>query len=223
MLKIYFDGKLLEFSDDSLKRMYINEGAEGIVYRYGDDAIKIYKPYCFTSRLNEEQCKKLGTISTKRVLVPEKIAYADDCKTFIGYSTPFVKEISCGRIINMSVEALCDELDIIMDDLSVLADNGIEIDDWHIGNVLYNGKLIMGDPGRMIFRRNIEPEWSLGNSRFILNRFLKDDLFSLVRLSNKRRQNIEKNFDDFEDLVGQMRDSMKTGETVRCYVKRMTR
>lgn len=223
MLKIYFDGELLEFDDETLDYMYVNEGAEGEVYRYGKDAIKIYKPTCFRRRLNEEDCKKLGTILTKRILLPEKIVYSDDCKTFIGYSTPFIYKCADVRIMDMKVENFCDELDLIRDDLGVLAANGIEIDDWHTGNILYNGKLYMGDPGGLTFRSEFRPQWSMKNSEFVLNRFLKDEVFPLAGISKGNRENAEKIFEDFDYMGDQIRDTMKEKETVRQYVKRMTR
>ena len=223
MLKIYYDGKLLEFTDDEEEYMYLDEGAEGIVYRYGKDALKIYKDTCFRGRLDEEQCKKLGVISTKRILLPKGVIYSGDSKTFVGYATPFIYKYPCKRIMDMTVDRLVDEIGVIEDDLHVLADNGVEIDDLHAGNILYNGQIFIGDPGAMIFRNDFYSDWSFKNSRFTFNRFLKDDLFLYAKLTKKEKRNLENRFDDFESYGLQIRDTMNSGETVKRYIKRMTR
>lgn len=223
MLKIYFDGKLLEFDEDMLDYMYLDEGAEGIVYRYGNDVIKIYKNSCFRGRLKEDQCKTLSGITTRRVLLPRKVVYGEDEETFIGYSMPFIYKYPCKRIMNMSIDRFVDEIDIISDDLQILADNGVEVDDWHSGNVLYNGNIYMGDPGGMVFRNGVYSDWSFKNSRFVLNRFLKDDLFLYPMLTKREKKNIADRFDDFESYSEQIRDTMQSGETVKKYIKRMAR
>lgn len=223
MLKIYFDGELLELDDETLDYMFIDDGAEGDVYRYGKDAIKIYKKHCCRSRLDEEQCRKLGTISTKRILLPEKIVYGEDCKTFIGYSTPFIYKYPCGRIMDMKVDKFCDELDLIKDDLRVLANNGVEVDDWHTGNILYNGKIYMGDPGGFVFSSEVRPQRAMGNNVYTLSRFVKEEIFPLAHLSKRAKKNMENDFDDDDYLSWQIRETMDEKETVRQYVKRMTR
>ena len=224
MLKIYFDGEFLEFDDQDLDYMYVDEGAEGIVYKYGKDAIKIYKDYCFRSRLTGEECEKLSGFTTKRIQLPEKIVYGEDAKTFIGYSTPFVYTYPSVRIMDMKVSQFVFELDIIRDDLRNLAYGGVEIADWHSDNVLYDGRrLFIGDPGGMFFRREVREQQSMGNNVFTLNRFLKDEIFPLAKLSKNSKKNIETVFDDFEYMGWQIKDSASENETVRQYVKRMTR
>ena len=222
MLKFYYNGELLEFTDDEEDYMYLNEGAEGIVYKYGDDAIKIYKPTCFRSRLNEEQCVRLGAISTKRILMPKRIAYSDDCKTFIGYSTPFIYKFPVTRVMDMKMEDFVSELDVITEDLYVLSQNGVLIDDWHVGNVLFDGKhIIMGDPGGIEFQYITNYDQAIRNNMFILSEFLKGELFPLAGLSIKAKSNAWRVFEDY-GMLSQMKDTMDREESVKKYVKRMT-
>ena len=84
MLKVRYNDELLCFDDLDLEAMYEDEGAEGIVYRYGKDALKIYKDTCFRSRIGEADCIKLGTIATFRVLMPGNIIYDGDTDKFVG-------------------------------------------------------------------------------------------------------------------------------------------
>lgn len=223
MLKIYFDGKLLEFNDEEEDYMYLNEGAEGVAYKYGNDVIKIYKPTFFRSRLNEEQCKTLGNISTKRILLPEKIAYGEDCKTFIGYSTPFIYKYPVTCVMNMKMGEFVFELGVIKEDLGVLSRNGVLIDDWHADNVLFDGeRLIIGDPGGIRFQARLDEEQAMRNNMLTFSCFLKEDIFPLARLSKKAKKNIWSVFEDY-DMIEQMKDTISEQESVKKYVKRMTR
>ena len=163
-------------------------------------------------------------LSTKRVYVPKKIVYGDDAKTFIGYSTPFVYKYPAVRIMDMNVGQFVDELDIIKDDLKLLAASGVEIADWRTDNILYDGRrLFIGDPGGMFFRKEIRELQSMSNNIFTLNRFLKEDVFPLAGLSRKSKCNIECVFDDSEYIGWQIRDTAQENETVKKYIKRMTR
>ena len=224
MLKIYYKDEFLEFIEDELDYMYLDEGAEGIVYKYGKDAIKIYKDFCFRSRLTRDECVKLSGFKTERVQVPSNIVYGEDMKTFLGYSTPFIYAYPVARIMDMQVNHFVDELDIIKDDLRTLAFSGVEIADWHSDNVLFDGKRIfIGDPGGLFFRREIREQQSMGNNLFTMNRFFKDEIFPMAKLSRNNKKNLESVFDDYEYIGTQIRESALDGENVRQYIKRMTR
>lgn len=222
MLRIFLDNEFLEFDDEDLDIMYIDEGCEGVVYKYGVDAIKIYKNTCFFSRLGLEECQQLKLIKTKRILLPEKIVYGDD-NEFMGYSTPFIYNVSNIKMLNMNINNFIDELDIISSDLKLLADNGVEIEDWHINNVLYNGKFFIGDPGGMFFRERMISNRIYRNNVFTLNRFLKEDVFSLARLSKSKKGNIERIFDDHYDMGLQIRDTCISSESLKQYIKRISK
>lgn len=224
MLKIRYNGELLELSDEDLEYMYVDEGAEGVVYRHGKEALKIYKETCFRSRIGEADCIKLGTIATERVLMPGKIVYDGDTSDFVGYATPFIYKYPSVRIMDMKVDSFVDELDVIKKDLKTLAYNGIEISDWHVDNILFDGKKIyIGDPGGVIFRSEVRGQRSMGNNIFTMNRFLKEDVFPLARLSKKGKKNLDSVFEDYEYMGDFILETAKEKETVRQYVKRMTR
>lgn len=63
----------------------------------------------------------------------------------------------------------------------------------------------------------------MGNNIFTLNRFLKDEVFALAKLTKKSKHNLDVVFDDFEYMGTQIRDTLECGESVRKYVKRMTK
>ena len=158
------------------------------------------------SRLNEEQCVRLGNISTKRILMPKGIAYSDDCKTFIGYSTPFIYKFPVTRVMDMKMGDFVSELDVITEDLDILSQNGVLIDDWHADNVLYDGEqLFIGDPGGIVFQYRTDYQQAKRNNMFTLSCFLKGDLFPLARLSKKAKVNTWSVFEDY-DMLEQMKD-----------------
>lgn len=223
MLKIYFDGQKQEFDDDDLEYMYIDEGSEGYVYRCGKDAFKIYKTSCDWRRLNEDECIKLSSISTKRVLLPEKPIYGEDGKMFVGYSTSFIYKVPQIEILKMKIPDFVNELDIIKDDLRTLADNGVMINDWHSSNILYNGKLFIGDPGQYVFKENITGAKIFRENIYTLNSFVKDSIFIMAHLSANQLLTMKDVFYDYEYIGDQIRDSMKKKETVRQFVKRIVR
>lgn len=223
MLKIYFDDELLEFNEEELDYMYIDEGAEAIVYKYGNDALKVYRDIrC--RRLSEKDTLSLCALSTKRILLPEKAIYGVEPKIFKGYSTPFIYAYPNVRVMDMKVNDFVGELDVIREDLVELSHNGVEVDDWHVGNMLYDGrKIYMCDPGAMTLSDRVRFNCSMGNNVYTLNRFIMDDVFPLARLSKNSKKNIETVFDDNEYIGWQIRETAEEKETVRQYVKRMTR
>lgn len=225
MLKIFFDNELLEFDDEDLECMYVDEGLEGIVYKHGKDALKIYKDICYKYRLTEDDCIKLGTISTKRVLLPEKIIYGTDKKTFMGYSTPLVYKSPKEKIVYMRTLSFINELDFIRDDIRKLAYNGVRIYDWHNDNLLYTsdaGKVFIGDPGGLIVNGDVSGYRAFNANVFHLNRFVKEEIFDLANLSEKRVSRLDREFDDYEYIGEQMREVVRENETIKQFVKRIT-
>ncbi len=225
-MRLLVGDKEVFFSEEDLESRYLNEGAEGIVYTLDSDAVKIYKPICFRSRPMEDECLKLSGIKTSRILMPEKMVYALDSgtKVFKGYTTPFIYQHPATRVLDMKVSSFVDELDIIYEDLKVLASNGVEIDDWHNDNILFDGtRIFVGDPGGIIFRRDIRELWSLSNNTFTFNRFLLDEVFHMARLSKRGYTRLNEKFDDVSYMGDQIRDTCGEKETVKQYIKRMAR
>ena len=61
------------------------------------------------------------------------------------------------------------------------------------------------------------------NNVFTLNRFLKEDVFSLARLSKSKKGNIERIFDDHYDMGLQIRDTCISSESLKQYIKRISK
>lgn len=220
-MRIYVGEKLLELSDTDLENMYVNEGKEAFVYRYGDEALKIYKDERVKLRLDEEDTIKLSEISTERVLLPKEVIYDDDFVTFKGYSTPFIDRESSDAIVDMDIMQFVDELDIIDSDLKKLANSGVLVDDLSIDNVFYNGKMFLGDPGSYVFVERAFPAKIYRSNMYELTQFVKEEIFSMIPLSFEEQVELDIKFDKFKYIGEQIRNSASSGESVKQYVKRI--
>ena len=221
-MKILLKDELLEFSDDDLNYMYLGEGEEAEVYKYGREVLKIYKKYCRKNRLGEDASVFLSQIETKRFLLPKKIIHDPVDGSFIGYSMPFKYSYPSLVIVRLKMISFLDELDIIRDDIRILSNEYVDIDDLNMDNVLYDGSLFMGDPGSFEFRCDYPSSLYKKNIR-ILNSFVKDDVFGLINLSKDRRREVSYMFDDDVYIGEQIRDEVKPKETVAQFVKRISR
>ena len=180
----------LEISDVELCDLYIDEGSEVEVYRYNDEVLKIYKPYCIKNRLDEDTIDRLIGIDTKRIIMPNDII-RDDNSQLIGYTMPYIESYGLDEFKRMKIRYLIDELDIIKEDLKLLSKNHIDIEDMNIGNILVGNGIYFIDPGSYNisnYRENIL--YSL-NKETINSFILKDILERFSRISKYDKKILE--------------------------------
>ena len=223
MKRIYVGDELLELDDETLDYMYIDEGNEAEIYRYGQDALKLYKNHCTKIRLNEEAARYLSNIPTERFLMPKEIIRDAYDLEFIGYSLPFVYVYPRKALLRLRIEDFLKELAELDADLHVLADYGVAVEDVHIDNVLYNGKIFVGDPGSFSISREVKGDEIYRQSTYELSRLVREDIFGMVPLSRRERKAFNNMFFDSEYIGYQIEDTADPKETVRQYVKRLTR
>ena len=78
-MKYFLGTEEINFSEKELLDSYINEGTEGITYKYKNSAIKIYSnTYPYKPKLSEEEIFRMSKIPTKRILMPEKPLYDEN-------------------------------------------------------------------------------------------------------------------------------------------------
>lgn len=222
-MRILVGDELLEFSEDELDARYISEGCESTVYQYRDEALKIYKRYCGKDRLKEYDATILTGIETKRILLPRRIIRDADTEIFMGYSLPRIQVCSREVIPNMLVEAFVDELDLIHDDIRTLSDRRVDIEDLYMDNVLYNSRFFLGDPGSFVVRKESYQGDIYADNIYTLNKFVKDEVFGMIKLSKMRRSIIDCSFDSSYYIGDQIRDTAKPREKISQYVKRMSK
>lgn len=221
-MRILLGDELLEFDQETLDYMFLDEGNESEVFRYGDSVLKIYKDYCVKERLGEEDVIYLSKIPTKRILMPREVIRDADTMEFMGYSMPFIYKYPRDVLMRIKMNHFLDELDVIHSDLELLAEHHVDVEDIHIDNVLYNESFFIGDPGSFEIQRDTPVGRIYRNNVYTFNRFVKNDIFPLAKVSKKKIKELDDMFDDYFFVGEQMRYCIPPKETVRQYIKRMT-
>lgn len=225
-MRLYIDNKMVEINN--LDDLYVGEGKEGIVYHYADKednadyALKIYREFSGKDRLDLSTAKGLSEIDTKRILLPKKLVY-DKNKKFIGYVTEFINDYSIDSIGYSFADDLVTEIDYIYDDIDILSMHKVSVEDMILMNMLYDGRIILNDPGSYSF--------VMGNSRFLrdeniylANEFVKSLICRVVKLNKREKKNLDKLFEftdeKFSDLI---KSDIREDESVKTFFKRITK
>lgn len=127
-------------------------GGEGDVFRYNDSAIKIYNNEDVI-RLKEDEAKILTDISTKRILLPDKLLYTkeDGKVSFNGYKiSNYINDTKpITEISNLESSKLIEELKLIYKDIDNISLNDVFLCDLDtVDNILFNGNIYFVDPGK---------------------------------------------------------------------------
>ncbi len=223
-MEFYVGDKFYSFSSSDLDYMYIDEGEEGIVYRYFDQAFKIYKDYCRKMRLKEKDVFVLQKIDTNRIVLPKNLIY-DLNHQFIGYQMDFLLQYATQAIAKMDIFSFIKEICLLRDDIFLLSDFGIDMEDLNFRNLLYhNGKIYLIDPGSYVIRDYIDRSFLQQENFQRFAKFVVDDiLLSVVSLSKKNQSAVRNilNLEDSFSLIYRLEDTLQEGETVSSYVKRI--
>ena len=128
-------------------------------------------------------------------------------------------------MMNMDMTCFLSELDIIRNDMNLLTDNGVVVDDLNIESVLYDGKIYFCDPGRFYFdETSADSSLGLSPNMIALNEFIKDSVLDYTaELIDVYHREFEIDFSIRQYIGEQIRDSVKAGETVQQYVRRIMR
>lgn len=224
-MRVYLGDDLLEFSDDELEWMYVSEGEDARVYQYRGEALKIYKDdYCRPFRLTEDAAIRLSTIHTNRVLLPKRMIRNADDGNFCGYTTPFIKRATTTGIIKMQMLKFMNEVDLLRDEVFRLADHYVDVADFDLKNTAYDGRIYLVDPGSYCIRTtpNLQ-RYVHSNNLLALNNYVKKEIFGIVNLTGVQRDFLDVIFPDGDYIGDVLRETALEHETVRQYVKRMTR
>lgn len=223
-MRILIGEEEVSFSPLELRSMYIGEGLEGKVFRYGDKALKIYAEECEKSRLEEETASKLIGIPTKRILLPGELIRDPESLKFRGYVTQFISSRSKLEIPEMNMGKFLDEVSILEDDILMLSDRNVELYDFTWDNFLYNGSIYFCDPGGFSFNEDAYFEHIYATNTFYFNEFVLETILGTVWGCNgKKRNRYNKSYDWNKRLSLQMKKNIRSKENVKQHVKRMAR
>lgn len=122
----------------------IATGSKGDVYRYRDEAIKLFNPD-EELPMTEEVAEYLTKIQTSRILLPRKLVFYQDA--FRGYTLRLVqKKGNSRKLIALPGEDLILNSEIIEKDIRTLSDKKVLLNGITPDNVLFNGRLYLTDP-----------------------------------------------------------------------------
>ena len=203
--------------------MYIDEGKESCVYKFGNEALKIYRPTCDKNRLNESSADILSHYSSimKRILLPKRLVY-DDGYNFCGYTTDFIYRASTENLPKMKMEKFLSEINLLKEDVTFLGENGISVDDLFIGNTIYNGDIYLIDPGS--YQKNSNGDYGLvRNNLDMLNDLIIDSFFGMVKMTKKQKEHIFDIMMDYRYVGDFILETADSNENMRQYVKRVIR
>ena len=220
-MNIIYNDKNLSFTEDELSYMYDGEGTESIIYKYKDKAFKIYKDFCIKDRIGLETVKKLSTIKTKRIILPEEELYNLSHK-FIGYTSKYVDRYHLSNLYNLNKQKLLNELKLLYEDSDMLSDNNIDIEDLIKENTIYNDGIYICDPGSYIVNERQSKESIKYLNREKIDRFILDVVLKpSITLTKRQKQQLDSLLYEYklEDLI---KDEMNDDETVKKYVQKLS-
>lgn len=220
-MKIYIGDKLHEFSEEQLEYMYLDEGNEGIVYRYKEKAIKIYKDYCFKERLDEKTAILMSKIKTRRILLPETMVYSINHE-FRGYTTKFIQAYLLSHINEMTMRNFLAEVEIYDDDINILSKEKILLNDFLRENLKYDSKLYMVDPGSF-YKCEEEDSTTIekANAKELNNLVVCQIFYAVPGLTKGKKIKLLNHFEDIDQISSVLKEEAKPEEKVKEYVKRI--
>ena len=129
------------------KRMTkIGTGVTGDVYKYKNNALKIFKDNKEIP-IDLETAQYLSQITTHRILLPKNLLFYNN--SFKGYSYKLVSKKGLGkRILTIPSEDLTEEISIIEKDIERLSTKKVLLNGIEPSNIIFNGKLYLADPSK---------------------------------------------------------------------------
>ncbi len=221
---LYFcDGKKLDFNDSSFKvieREYSSLVGEGTCYEKDKFVYKIHFDEETLRKniavvLQEDACKMLKLIKTKRMFLPIALIM-DDEGNYSGYKTEFIEPLKENdiKIVDKEVDIFFQDIQQIKKDLNLLSEVKFVVHDFGIHNMIDNGHINIFDPGRYEYNpidmksKDIY-QYNQAELEFLVKDIINSQLMSICGLGNlykfhlyiKNQANIsKKNFSYLEML-----------------------
>lgn len=138
------DNKDINISGKRLTK--IGNGGTGDVYKYRNNALKIFKVDQDTP-IDLETAEYLKTISTSQVLLPKNLLFYNN--TFRGYTYKLVSRKGSGKkMINIPKTDLIDNVSVIESDIETLSSKQVLLNGIEPANTIFNGTLYLADPSK---------------------------------------------------------------------------
>ena len=218
-MHIYIGEQEYFFTQEELDYMYLDEGCEAKVYRFGSEVLKIYKPYPGKAFLNYETANILSKIPTTSYLLPKEFIYNDE-KDFYGYTSDYKQKYSLRFLAKKSLADFHMDLFELLEDTNLLSENFIDIADLIMDNTIYDGHILICDPGSFLKVDDTTLKVLSEENKVKLNQYICEEILAnIISLSKNKKQKLSEfayNYDVIEEV--QNDDS----KTVGAFVKKIT-
>ena len=150
-MKYYCNQEEIDLNEKDIRNINEDKTAEGICYEKNGFVYKIhYKDD--SDYIDEDSCKYLIDINTKRIFLPVDIIY-DENKLYSGYKTVYIKTLkelqkrnkSLKRILEKSVLDFFTDIEEIENDIFTLSKKKVIVGDFGVHNMIDNGHLNIFD------------------------------------------------------------------------------
>lgn len=221
---IYCNNKKLE---------YVDSGAESIIYKFEDKAIKFYRTNPSKKVLSEDMINTLKKTPTKRIVMPEGTLYENN--KLKGLYMPYI-EGNQDSVYDLSKEQLIKEFTYLHEDFSTLGEQSIVVEDLRMTNFLCNKEnFYLIDTGDYYISRNIK-DTSLVNKKaftmFVYNKIMANSIVQegvnenvrprkILKRFKKERKYLLKKYE--ESIIDYFIDNMLEQETLTDYSKRLVK
>lgn len=140
-------GYSLDNKDITVKHLTkIGNGGTGDVYKYRNNALKIFRAEQDTP-MSLETAEYLKTINTNRILLPKNLLFYNN--TFKGYTYKLVsKKGSSKKLITIPKDDLIGNISIIERDIETLSNKQVLLNGIDQNNTIFNGNLYLADPSK---------------------------------------------------------------------------
>ncbi len=219
-MQIYIGQEKYNFTKENLAYMYLDEGKEATVYRLSSRILKIYKTRPEKATLGYDTAAILSKIPTTNYLLPQEPIYDKD-KNFDGYTSTYKEKHSLSFLGKVSLQAFIKELETLIKDTYLLSENGIDIYDLNYHNTIYDGHILICDPGSFMKVYNIDKKTLSEENKKKLNDYIIEEILpNIIELSRKKKQMIRAMSSSYDILEEVKKDNSKT---VGAFIKKMTR
>lgn len=204
----------------------IGQGSSAKVYLIGDEAYKLYKPYCGKELITKAKIELFKQVPTKRIILYDK-AILDKKRVLQGVVSKYIEDLGIDKFMGSSKQQVLDSINYLIEDAIRLGDYGILLNDVSIENSSFNDGIYFIDSGRYqtINETGYDSNITISYNISTINEFIISQIFGKWALT-KYKNNGKKIRDEYllalskgesieEHLFSDMCD-----ETIDQYVKR---
>lgn len=200
------DNKDINLSIKSLQK--ISTGKTGNIYKYKGAALKVFKDD--TTPIEEEAAKYLSSISTDRILLPQKLLFYNN--KLKGFTLKVPKEKgSIKRIITLPKNELVNEVSINERDIETLSRKSVLLNGVSPENSIFNGELYLTEPSEYSILELFSTEELERLNKYQLHLLITELITQELRKSNFSKAEVSK----VKEILSSKDDSENSSEFLK--------